>query len=104
MHEGFYRAMEAIGPRSLEDLRPGTGRIALRCTLPGCTQCADFEASGAQGRFETRLSVHRTLHWDCSRPQHKHLARACGVDRIPAYVILPAKPGEIYVLEADLSA
>lgn len=89
-HTALLRAAQAVAPRSLDELRPrrSGGLVVLRCTVPGCAACADFESR--RGAFERTLGATApVVPWDCSRPAHRRLAVAAGVDDLPAYVLLP---------------
>ena len=88
MEAAFYRAVRVSPPASLHEMRPSRGTVVLRCTYPGCTQCAEFVTSGARARYEDALST--VVPWDCGRPAYKALALAHGVDQLPAYVMVPA--------------
>tara|TARA_B110000046_G_scaffold4946_1_gene5258 strand:+ start:522 stop:839 length:318 start_codon:yes stop_codon:yes gene_type:complete len=89
-----YRAARAVPPHSLEELRPAHGTVALRITLPGCTECARFEVED-RSDYEAWLKhgegVTHIYDWDCQRASYRRSAEAAGVDELPSYVLLPAK-------------
>lgn len=93
MEVARYRAVTAVPPKTLDELRPrreGTS-IALRCTLPSCPACKRFEATRAQ--YEQKLSssrkVSHVVPWDCASEPHRALALKAGVKGVPAYVVIP---------------
>ena len=86
------RALQAVPPRSLRDLRPPPrGGLALRCTLPACARCADFRPHRA--RFEAALGAARVIPWDCGGAARRALAVRHGVRDLPAYVVLDGGGG-----------
>ena len=92
----LYRASQAVAPHTLDELRPSTGLVALRCTLHGCSACRRFETSG-------RAAYERTLHatvlpWDCTNAEHRRLATDAGVDALPAYILIPPAPRRLQVV------
>ena len=98
MWPAALRAAAAVPPPSLDALRPcGDGVVALRCTGRGCAACAAFESDGDRGRFEAALGA-VVVPWDCAAPARRALARAAGVDALPAYVVLRARgPPQVVV-------
>lgn len=83
------RAALAVPPRSLEELRPQRGTVALRVTAPGCPACARFEVED-RADFEAQLGL-PVVEWNCTCASHRRAALAAGVHDVPAYVILPSR-------------
>ena len=88
MPVAYFRAVHAVLPPTLESVRPRHGKIALRCTMSGCTECARFETE-YRAVFEDRLGM-AVVEWDCTRQRPRDLALAAGVDQLPAYIVLSA--------------
>lgn len=95
----LYRASQVVAPKSLEELRPRKGMIALRCTLPGCRACRAFAAKSrdAHERALRARGVTAVLPWNCASPKHRDLAVGAGVDELPSYVLIPVGKGTIRV-------
>ena len=85
------RLKRALPTSFAEQCRPGE-TVAFRCTMPGCSACAEFESSGDRARFETHLKrsehVDRIVEWNCGDRPQRTLALRAGVDHIPSYVIV----------------
>lgn len=91
MDAALERCYQGIPATSLKALRPPTGSVALRCTLPQCGACREFKESGRRAAFERSLSFKervRVVPWDCSDAHRRALAQRAGVGDLPAYVIL----------------
>ena len=86
MWPSLYRAVHAAPPDTLDALRASFGRpVVLRCTAPGCTQCAAYEGEGDPAGFEARTFRGRpVVAWPCLTARHRDLASAAGVDELPA--------------------
>jgi hypothetical protein len=87
MEAARWRAVLAT-IRSLEEVRPRKGGrpVALRCTMPGCSACAAFEAE-RRDDFEKRLGDCLILEWMCTQ-RRADLAMQAGVTDVPAYILL----------------
>lgn len=68
--------------------------------MPGCIACATFETD-SKAEYEAKEDIFRGVHtkltWDCSSPEHRRLALEAGVDELPAYVFIPARPDAMYI-------
>ncbi len=86
------RAFEVVAPRSLDEIRPSKGVVVLRCSMPGCTDCATFDTEGRVDFERTRLpsDTQSILEWNCGSFAHRELAANAGVDKLPAYLLVPA--------------
>lgn len=85
------RAATAV-PRTLEDLRPAKGTVALRCSMPGCRKCLAFKSQ--QPVYERALrakGVIEVIPWNCKHKTRRDIALNAGVDDLPAYVLLSAR-------------
>ena len=97
----YRRSLEAVPPRSLEEIRPAKGVLILRCTLPGCTACAAFQTerrAAYEGHLKQKHHPVSFLDWNCGSAHRRKLAVDVGVDDLPAYVFVPAR-GRIRVEE-----
>ena len=94
LSNALERSFRAVPVKTLDELRPTRGRIALRCYLPNCTSCASFDGDGRVA-FEESLEVSRIIPWNCSAPENRRLAKRYGIKDIPAYIIVPSRPGKI---------
>lgn len=92
MDDAWIRAITTAPPSTLVELCPPRGiTLALRCYVPGCTACADFETQGRQAFESTAFPPGtRFLDWDCKRGRRRDLAMEAGVDELPSYVLLSA--------------
>ena len=89
-----YRATRAVAPRSVEELRPRHGVLALRVTMPGCTECARFEVEGRAAYEEALRRDEGVTHihdWSCKRASYRRVAMDAGVEDLPSYVLVPAR-------------
>ena len=89
METAFFRSVRAVAPKTLDELRMPKDEVVLRCVLPGCTACADFQPRRAA--FERQKGWRHVLHWDCSKARRRALAQDAGVDALPAYVVVPPR-------------
>ena len=100
MQEALYRALHTVPPRTLNEIRPPTGAIVLRCTMAGCTRCAQFETEGRDAYERREFRGLRVRHWDCTDETRRDLVMSAGVDEVPAYVRLDADhavPPKVFV-------
>lgn len=98
-----YRATRAVAPRSVEELRPARGVVALRVTMPGCTECARFEVEGRAAYEEALRRDKGVTHihdWSCKRASYRRVALDAGVEDLPSYLLVPAR-GEVRVERPD---
>ena len=59
--------------------------FALRCTMKGCTSCAEFESEGRRD-FERSLGCF-VLPFPCDNNKNREFALKCGVDDLPSYIV-----------------
>lgn len=88
----FVRALRAVPPRSLDEVRPPAGcEYAFLCSSAKCSRCDDFSRDG-RASFEARLPpTTRVLEWECDARGARDAALAAGVEQIPAYVFVPSE-------------
>ena len=96
----YLRSLTVVPPKTLDEMRPSAGQppLALRCTRDGCTECAKFETE-QQVSFEAALSASSILEWKCDKEDRKQIALQAGVGTLPSYILIPAHPGEIRVIQ-----
>lgn len=85
------RVLDAIPPESVEEvtLRVPGAKVALRCFTPGCRKCSEFAVEESVEFEQRRLGdVSQVVPWDCSDPKKRDFAMNCGVDKVPAYLVL----------------
>lgn len=85
MQSAYDRCFRAV-PVTMDNLRPMTGRVALRCFRSQCPLCIAHEARKAA--FEEALNATHILPWNCDDPSMKSQALEVGVDALPAYILL----------------
>lgn len=87
MQAAYDRCFRAV-PVTMDNLRPTTGRVALRCFRSQCPLCRAHETSGRKEAFEATLNATHILPWNCDDPSMKSQALEVGVDALPAYILL----------------
>ena len=88
MHSALERSYRAVPP-TLNDLRPRSGKVALKCYRTRCPRCSSFESDG-RIPFEESLDVRRVIPWCCDTEEKAELARKAGVSDLPSYIVLPS--------------
>lgn len=86
MQSAFDRCYRAV-PVTLDNVRPASGRIAIKCFKTTCPECRAFDADGRLA-FEETLDATHILPWNCDDPHLRALALDAGVHDLPAYILL----------------
>ena len=92
MQEALYRALHTVPPRTLNEIRPPAGAIVLRCTMAGCTRCAQFETEGRDAYESREFRGLRVRHWDCTDETRRDLVMSAGGGRGPRVRAIGCRP------------
>lgn len=85
------RCFRAVPVKSLSEVRPAHGAVALRCHTHGCSACADFDVNHRAQFEETALPKDTTVwSWDCDVEPQRALAIDAGAVSLPTYIVVPA--------------
>ena len=90
MWPAYGRSVQLAPPKTIDELRPRKGEIALLCTLPECPACRKFTSKKAAFEKKHFRSSTKIIDWDCSNQRRSALATTAGVDDIPAYIVIGA--------------
>lgn len=99
MDAALERCFRAIPLTSFEDLRPTSGALALLCYKSDCVDCKAYSQDG-RAAFEETLAVDRVVPFNCDTSHHRDLAMGVGVNKLPAYVLVPHR-GEVRMIRPD---